>query len=204
MSYSQFNEDEIILDLLDKIGHGERVCVDIGARGFHNSNVANLVVNHGWRGFLFDRGLAAYHQLIETFGPFAGSGVDHAACANCGGPRSWPVVIVKDVITPKNANNLMPKWIDLLSIDIDGQDFYVWQAIRVPARLVVIEYNGLLKGEEVMARQDKYERDRDPNKMRSGASEGALVKLGREKGYRLAAKNDVNLFFIEDRHAETL
>ncbi len=204
MTYSQFNEDEIIADLLSRIGHGERVCVDIGARGFINSNVANLVVNHGWRGFLYDRGLAAFHQLVATFGPFAGTHVPHDKCADCGGAKSWPVAIIKDVMTPKNVNALLPKAFDLLSVDIDGQDFYIWQAIKARPRLVIIEYNKSFAGRKVMPQQDGYERDRDGDKTRWGASEKAFIDLGRSMGYQIAAKNEANLFFVEDSHAKTL
>lgn len=199
MTYSQFNEDEVIARLLAEHGSGTKRCVDIGARGVMNSNVANLIIHHGWWGFLFDRGLASYKTLIATYGPFDDNEIDRAACHKCGGAKRWPVAIVKDIISPRNVNALLPERFDLLSIDIDGQDYHVWEAIAARPKIVVIEYNPNRPGHYVMPLNAKYEADRDPrNREWGGASKDALVALGARKGYRLADANAHNLFFVRN------
>lgn len=194
--YSQFNEDEIIARLIEEVGEGDKVCVDIGAKSTRNSNVANLIINHGWRGFLFDRGLNAYRDCVRTFGPFDDNEIPRDACPKCGGQKAWPVCMIKVVVKPDNVNRLLPNAFDLLSVDIDGQDYYIWEAIVVEPRIVIIEYNSRLSNGMVMRRRDGYEHDQDPSNSRSGASSEALVDLGKRKGYRLADKNEANLFFV--------
>jgi hypothetical protein len=194
--YSQFNEDEVIARLLQDVGEGDKVCVDIGAKSTINSNVARLIIHHGWRGFLFDRGLNAYRDCVRTFGPFDDNEIPRDACPHCGGQKAWPVCMIKTIVKPDNVNRLLPNAFDLLSIDIDGQDYYIWEAIVVEPRIVIIEYNARLSDNQVMRKRDGYEHDKDPNNRKSGASEDAMVDLGKRKGYRLADKNHVNLFFV--------
>jgi hypothetical protein len=194
--YSQFNEDEVIARLLQEVGEGNKLCVDIGAKSTINSNVARLIINHGWRGFLFDRGFNAYRDCVRTFGPFDDNEMPRDTCGKCGGQTAWPVCMIKVIVTPDNINRLLPTAFDLLSIDIDGQDYYVWEAIVVEPRIVVIEYNSRLADGKVMQRKDGYEHDSDPNNRKSGASAVALIDLGKRKGYKLADRNEHNLFFV--------
>jgi hypothetical protein len=91
----------------------------------------------------------------------------------------------------------VPQNFDLLSIDLDGNDFWVWRAIESRPRVVVIEYNSAY---------GPYERKTipyDPYHLSSptdyfGASLLALHELGQRKGYTLVhcERAGVNAFFI--------
>jgi hypothetical protein len=123
--------------------------------------------------------------------------------------RAADVKIVQSFITADNVNDVFRQHgstgeIDLLSIDIDGNDYWVWKAINsVNPRVVVIEYNAVFGWERAVT--IPY----DPNYMwsragfdlhRTGASLAALTSLGRMKGYSLVGcgAHGVNAFFVRD------
>jgi hypothetical protein len=91
--------------------------------------------------------------------------------------------------------------IDLLSIDIDGMDYWIWQALTAcNPRLVAIEYNWLFGPERAVTVPYDSAFDLEKAGLRSyhGASLAALVTLGRCKGYRLVATERVNAFFLRN------
>jgi hypothetical protein len=173
---SQNDEDGIIAEIIKQLSQCEIFCrffVEIGAHA-HESNCLNLR-NAGWSGLFLD----------------------------AGGYGDW---IKKEWVTADNINMLLAKYqvppiFDVLSIDIDGQDIYVWRALAWRPALVVIEYNGALPIERSVAippdprfawdRTDWY-----------GASLAALERVGRGKGYVLVYANGINAFFVRrDRFA---
>lgn len=176
MAYSRSNEDQIIERMLAVTDAPTRICVDIGAKDLENSNVANLVLNHGWRALLIERGIKNFHTLFGK----------------------WPperVCIMYATVLPKNVNDLLPKDFDLLSIDIDGQDYHVWAALEARPRMVVIEYNPRKAGHAVQPQDDAYEWKKSRDFDAYGASRGALLALADRKGYDLFDHNTDNLFF---------
>ena len=91
--------------------------------------------------------------------------------------------------------------IDLLSIDIDNNDYWVWKAItRINPRVVVIEYNATLRPPMSLVVPYEPERTWDGATNYFGASLEAFVRLGRSKGYRLVgcSISGVNAFFVRD------
>ena len=110
-------------------------------------------------------------------------------------------------VTPATINEVLaaaPHDCDVLSIDVDGQDYWLWQALDVVRpKIVVIEYNS-----ELADGQPLVEPLHDPacstgNSGVEGASLAALRDLGAEKGYKLvyAELAGVNLFFVRDEFA---
>ena len=90
---------------------------------------------------------------------------------------------------------------DLLSIDIDGNDYWVWNAIDGQPRLVVIEYNSSFGPDRAVTIPYDPSFDRfqhHPFGIYHGASIAALAKLGAAKGYALVGgdSNGVNAFFV--------
>ncbi len=100
--------------------------------------------------------------------------------------------------------------VDLLSIDIDGIDFYVWQSItRIAPRVVVVEFQCILGPIQSLTipYSDTFECDRsDRFGIYNSASLAAFVKLGRKKGYRLVGVNryGYNAFFVRNDLAHDL
>jgi len=117
-----------------------------------------------------------------------------------------PVKIVNHFITKENINKIfeendMTGEIDLLSIDIDGNDYWIWKAINVvKPRVVVIEYNSAFGNKSITIKYDSNFRRSIKHKtsLYFGASLSALTKLAKEKGYILVGRcsEGVNAFFV--------
>lgn len=179
--YSRENEDEVIASLLDQIGEGSKIVVDIGAKSIENSNVMRLVLEEGWRACLFEKGVKNTANLWNQ-------------------TEGMNVFVHRVKVTPNNVNEVMPSGAQVLSIDIDGQDYYVWEAMQDKAPIVVIEYNPRRVGgiEDKMPRDDKYAWKKLREWNYYGASKAALVALGESRGYKLVETNENNLFFLWD------
>lgn len=194
--YSQNDEDGILLYLFAMIGETNKRCVEICAGDGFQCNTANLLLNHGWEGLLLDgdpgnvrRGRRFFRWDLRT--------------------RRWPPEFIYAWVTRDNINSLIEEHgfsgpIDLLSLDLDGNDYWIWQAItETSPRVVVLECNDILGSEksltipysdDFVAEYTEYGSDY------VGASLRAFVKLGRTKDYRLVGceKFGFNLFFMRN------
>ena len=194
--FSQFGEDGILLYLFSLLGTTNRRAVEICAGDGIECNTANLIVNHGWEGLLFDGDAARLAEGASFY-------------REC--PETWimPPKLVHAWITAENVNRLIAEngfsgAIDLLSLDMDGVDYWIWKALdAVVPRVVVLEFNNLWGPDEPMT--VPYSADFRSSGAR-GASLAAFVKLGREKGYRLvgAHRHGFNAFFIRDGLGEII
>lgn len=173
--FSQNGEDGIIEAIIGMIGITNRYCVEFGVEDGMECNVRYLLKKRGWTGLLMD-----------------------------GGHEDPHINLHREFITAENIEELfrkhsVPEKFDLLSIDIDGNDYWVWKAIEhFHPRIVIIEYNAHIPPEKattipydpafVWDKTDYY-----------GASLLALKKLGEAKGYTLLGtdKHGVNAFFVE-------
>lgn len=105
-------------------------------------------------------------------------------------------------ITPMSVNEVFRKYgvpheIDLLSIDIDGQDFWVWSNLSYSPRVVIIEYNPTFGPDESKTMPFDPTHVWDGTRW-YGASLRALQRLGESRGYTLVYANGVNAFFVRD------
>jgi hypothetical protein len=195
--FSQFGDDGIIQYLTQGLGIAERRFVEIGVENYTESQTRFLLVKDKWSGLVVD----GSHDNVAYV-------------------QADPVSMLFDVtarqafITAENINDVITGGgvsgrIGLLSIDIDGMDYWVWKAVSVvdPA-IVVIEYNSLLGPERaIVAPYDpKFSRYRpEPSRMFYGASLGALKQLAGEKGYVFVGcnSNGNNAYFVRREYAET-
>lgn len=184
--FSQNGEDGALLEILRRIGDGGRFFVEIGA----NSNEANCLLladAFGWRGLFVDADEGEFATLQRKYS--AGGRVRVAQA----------FVTRENVVSVLRAADV-PKDIDVLSIDIDGNDYWVWQALTgYTPRVVIIEYNSGLSPERLLVQP--YEPTRTWNRTDFfGASLGALRRLAQSKGYRLvyADLTGTNAFFVRD------
>ncbi len=192
---SQNGEDGILLYIFSLIGTTNRMVLEICAGDGTECNAANLILNHGFRGLLFDGNA----ELIERGRAF------YAAHPNT---RISPPQLVAAWITAETINDQVAVHgfagdIDLLSLDIDGNDYWVWKALTVVRpRVVVLEFNASC-GPEVaatMSYNPDYRSEYDGALNRFGASLSAFIKLGRAKGYRLIGAQQLgfNAFFVRE------
>ena len=201
-AFSQNGEDGILLYIFSLIGMGQRRCVEVCASDGIQCNTANLIINHGWHGLMFD----GNEQLVER---------GRAFYAGLGDTFCFPPKLVNAWITRENINGLIREQgfdgeIDLLSLDIDGNDYWIWEAIDVVRpRVVVAEIQCIWGSEQaVSVPYSKEFRTQFVYQfgIYCGASLPAFVKLGKKKGYRLVGVQNLgfNAFFVADGVAEEL
>lgn len=215
-NFSQSGEDGILLYIFSLIGAKNRCAVEICAGTGFESISANLITQHGWHALLVDGNETNVSEGIRFF-------AEHPdTCLN--GP-----VYVNSWVDRDNVNDLLLDHgfsgeVDLLSVDIDGIDYWLWEAITaISPRVVVVEVNMTMSDVSVTVpyspdfearwvsledgaatrpaprgatRNDYFSR----YVVYTGASLPAFVKLARRKGYRLVGSNSIgyNAIFLRD------
>lgn len=183
--FSQNGEDGVIAEIFHRIGAESKFFVEFGVETGSECNTRFLADVLGWRGVYFEADETNFQRLSARFS------------------SSQRVATFHGYVTPETINELfqlarVPIDIDLLSIDIDGQDLWVWRALEgYSPRLVVVEYNsGLDPAGTLVEREGVHQGFVDT----FGASIGALRKIGNEKGYRLVHcdLSGVNAFFVRE------
>lgn len=204
--FSQNGEDGILLYLLALCGWEHRRFLEIGIQDGWECNCSNLAKHLGWEGWFIegnpaDAELAREHFRVDP----------HLQHRN--------VKVVSSYVTLENLNGMLAEQgvtgqgmggVDLFSLDIDGMDWWIWQALEsLQPRVVVVEYNSAFGPERSVT--VPYQPVFDWKKATStglyfGASLQAFVKLGREKGYRFVGCNStgVNAFFVREDIAPPL
>jgi hypothetical protein len=188
--FSQFGEDGIIQFLLRNLDIENKVFVEFGVEDYNQSNTRFLLVNNNWRGLVIDSNEENIAKIKKT-----------AAYTLYG------LTAARAFVTRDNINQLLTEHgitgdIGLLSIDIDGNDYWVWRAIQVISPVIVIlEYNHRFGPDAAVT----IPYDEAFNRWRSsqpliyfGASLRALCLLAERKGYAFAgcSSNGVNAFFV--------
>ncbi|MBR1646392.1 MAG: hypothetical protein IJ685_06405 [Selenomonadaceae bacterium] len=194
--YSQSDEDGIIEEIFNRVGTTNKIFIEFGVQNGLECNTHYLLFK-GWRGLWIDGGEDYVKQIHEKFAPVLENG---------------QLKFLRAFITRENINELFESCgftgeIDLLSIDIDGNDWYVWKAINVvKPRVVVIEYNA--KFPPNCDWKQAYDKRHiwDDYSDWQGASLKSLELLGRELGYQLVGTNftGVNAFFVRKDLARDL
>ncbi len=184
---SQNGEDGVIAEILRRAGAGACEFIEFGAgAGLEGSCVA-LADLLGWRGLFME---ADAEQAQALAGKYRGNE----------GVRTRQARVTVENVDELLAAGGASEQPDVLSIDIDGNDIWVWRAItRVQPRVVVIEYNAGLDHDRPLA--VPYDPDREWGGTDwFGASLAALEVVGGEKGYRLVHTDvtGVNAFFVRD------
>jgi hypothetical protein len=186
-AFSQFGEDGIVQEVFRRIGTTNRHFVEFGVEAGLENNTAYLLFQ-GWSG-LWIEPVHACVSAIET---------GLAALVRAGRLKVFEELVTADNVEQLFARAAVPAEPDLLSIDIDGNDYHVWRRIeRYRPRVVVIEYNATFPppGEWVMPYEPGH---RWNGTIKFGASLESLVQLGRDKGYALVACSlgGANAFFV--------
>ena len=190
--FSQWGEDGIIQHLVHRVPIDRPLFVEFGVENYTESNTRFLLVNNQWSGLVIDGGAENIEYIRRD--PI------YWAC-NLKAEHSF---ITRENIDALLARNGIAGDIGLLSVDIDGNDYWVWQAIdSISPRIVVCEYNSHFGAEaRVTTPYDPgFVRDAAHfSKIYYGASIAALASLGHEKGYSLVAANLAgnNVFFVRN------
>lgn len=188
--FSQWGEDGILQYLISKVPVGSRVFVEFGVEDYRESNTRFLLLNDNWKGLVIDSS-ADNIEFIRSRKSY----YMHDLSAVCA------------FVTAENIDTTLTQTgfhgdIGLLSIDIDGNDYWVWKAMTsVSARIVVVEFNNLFGCQRALAvpYDPKFQRTRaHHSNLYYGASLKAFCDLAAEKGYVFAGTNSAgtNAFFV--------
>jgi hypothetical protein len=188
-AFSQNGEDGIIEEIFNRIGVTNRFFVEFGTESGVETNSTYLLYK-GWQGVFMDGGEKNIKDVHKNFSSAISEGRLRAFC---------------NFITAENIENLfknanVPKEFDFLSIDIDRNDYYIWEAIKTfRPRVVCIEYNAVFRPgcEFIVPYEPTAVWDGTSN---FGSSIESLYKLGIQKGYKLVACcfAGVNAFFVRE------
>lgn len=187
--FSQFEEDGKLLFIFSMLGMTRKTFVEIGSDDGVNSNSANLYFNFGWHGLFIDGNRRSIKRGTRFFARY---------------PHRWyykPAFICAKV-TRENVNDLIGESgykgeIGLLSIDIDGNDYWVWDALTVvQPQVVIIETHNEFGMNNIVVPYDPDYSYPGRHPVYHGASPVAMNELARKKGYRLVGANDLGFNFI--------
>ena len=180
---SQFGEDGIIEKILSMMPNTDKWCVEFGAwDGVFCSNTHHLINEHNYRGVLIEGDSSKFPVLQDTY-------------------RDRPDQILLNRYIEFDGDNSLdnilsdtkiPVDFDLLSIDIDGNDYHIWDSLKqYRPKIVVIEFNMTIPMDiEVVQGKEKVND--------CGASLLSICKLGEEKGYQLVSVTDNNGIFVRE------
>ncbi|MBA3534481.1 MAG: hypothetical protein H0T73_21380 [Ardenticatenales bacterium] len=196
--YSQNGEDGIIQFLLRHIRVERDIFVEFGVADYQESNTRFLLQQCNWSGLIMD-GSAENIERIKS------------------SPLYWRynVKAEQTFITAENINELLRRHgiagdIGILSIDIDGNDYWVWKAMEdVRPAIVITEYNSLFGAQQKVTipyDKDFVREQAHYSTLYYGASIAALEHLARSRNYALVGSNQAgnNLFFVRDDLLGTL
>ncbi len=182
--FSQNGEDGIIEEIFNRIGTKEKYFVEFGVENGKECNTRYLLQEKAWSGLWIDGSAENMESAKKEFGQF-------------------PITLEQQFITAENIEGIfedhqVPKELDLLSIDVDGNDYWILKALsEYRPRLLIVEYNAsFLPHEEwVMPYDPKHIFDGTNH---FGASLASLTELAKTLGFGLVAcdSRGVNAFFV--------
>ena len=196
--FSQFGEDGILQYLLAKVPVTTKTFVEIGVDDYRESNTRFLLQNENWRGLIIDRGTS------------------HLAFLESSSLRwRYRVDGVSAFVTPEDIDRILADGgfegeIGLLSIDIDGNDYWLLEAIKaVEPQIIVVEYNSMFGPDLAVTVPYDPAFDRFQahySGLYFGASLRALCELAAARGYRFvgSSSSGVNAFFVRADLASAL
>ncbi len=183
-TYSQFGEDGILKEVLRRIQSGEvtlnRWCCEFGAwDGLHLSNTARLIIEEGYQAVLIEGDPKRLKALDLNF------------------PQN-EVIKISSFVTPDGVKSLestlsktdIPLDFDLLSIDIDGMDYFILASIKnYKPKVIVIEFN------PTVPNSVRFIQEKNPS-IKHGASALAITELSEKLGYVVVAATFCNLVLV--------
>ncbi|MDB9456384.1 hypothetical protein [Dolichospermum circinale] len=192
--FSQFGDDGIIQYLVKKIPNLPKTFVEFGVENYVESNTRFLLINNLWSGLVIDGNAEninyIHKDIISTL---------------------FNLTSFHTFVTAENINEVLnfhnlKGTIGLMSIDIDGMDYWVWKSLTIVEPIIlIIEYNSIFGNDQpfVVPYDPLFNREKaHPSRLYWGASLPALYYLGKEKGYSFIGcnSNGNNAYFIKTEH----
>ena len=187
--FSQCGDDGVLEIIFDRIGEGKKWCCEFGAwDGIWLSNTYNRIANYGWSGVLIEPDQEKFLQLKTNMEKFVNvipvnAAVEATEVANPNfGANSLDAILGR---TP------IPRDFDLLSIDVDGPDYWIWKSLEnYQPRVVIIEVTDHPLGLDA---RKIYEYGQP-----GGSTILPMVELAKQKGYELACVTGNAIFVLRE------
>jgi hypothetical protein len=182
---SQYGEDGVIGKALEILGESDKWCVEFGSwDGKVCSNTYNLITAKDYNAVHIEASDKRFKDLQNTF-----AGNDKVHMFN-----SFVGFNQHDSLNTILVNTPIPNNFDFLSIDIDGNDYHVWDAFKnYKPKLVIIEFN------PTVPPNLEFVQPKDIS-VTQGTSLLSMAKLGKEKGYELVATTTNNALFVDEKY----
>ena len=189
--FSQFGDDGIVEWLAGRLGlpAEQQRFVEIGVEDYREANTRFLLVNRNWSGLIVDSGDAHVRRLAQS-------------------SLLWrhEIHAVTALVDRENINNVLREQgfdhdLGLFSLDVDGNDYWIWEAIEAQPAVVAIEYNSIFGPTRAVTVPYDASFDRTQahfSNLYFGASLAALARLADRKGYQLVGSNSAgnNAYFV--------
>ena len=188
--FSQFGDDGIIQHLIRHVSLPNDLFIEFGVEDYRESNTRFLLMNNNWKGLVID-GDAENIESIKRDRIY------------------WQHDLTAEAafITRENIDELFHAAgfqgkIGLLSIDIDGNDYWLWERISsVHATIVICEYNAVFGAKEAVSipySEDFVRAGAHYSYLYWGVSLMALCYLASNKGYAFVGANSAgnNAYFV--------
>ena len=189
--FSQWGDDGIIQHLIQNVAISNTIFVEFGVENYTESNTRFLLMNDNWKGLIID-GSDKHMKRVRSENLY------------------WrhDLTAVTAFVTRDNINSLLSSNgisgpIGILSIDIDGNDYWVWEKIEVvDPDIVIVEYNSVFGPDHAVTipySSDFYRSNAHFSNLYWGASLKALVFLGEKKGFHFIGcnQNGNNAYFVK-------
>lgn len=197
--FSQYGDDGIIQFLVNNTEIINKTFIEFGVEDYSESNTRFLLMNNNWSGFIMDGSEEAMESVQEQIYYW-----------------KYDLRAIPAFITKENINSLMDKTgfedVGLLHIDIDGNDYWVWEEIdisKLRPTIVVLEYNSVFGKDRSITipyKEDFYRTEEHYSNLYWGASLKALINLSAKKGYSFVGCNSVgiNAYFVKNDRMKDL
>lgn len=182
---SQEGEDGVIEKIVNTIPISSKFCVEFGAwDGKHFSNCHNLIKNQGWSGLMIEANPEKFTELKQLYSRRADV-ITINQYVSFEGEQTLDNILAREIV---------PEDFGLLSIDIDGNDYHVWDSLsRFSPDIVVIEFNPTIPNDVIFIQEKSHD-------VNQGCSLFALTRLAKQKGYALACCTSWNAFYVKKEH----
>ncbi len=192
--FSQNGEDGIIQWIVQNVRINNKCFVEFGVSTYEESNTRFLLMNNNWSGLILD-GSEKNIEVVKNWDEYWRYDLNARTC----------------FITKDNINHVIEKEgfageIGLLSVDIDGNDYWVLDAIRCIEPIILIcEYNSIFGSEEVVTipyDENFYRTDLHYSNLYYGASLKAFIRWAEKKNYIFLGCNSAgnNAFFVKKEY----
>ena len=192
--FSQWGEDGILDWLINALPDIPSKFVEFGTSDYQESNTRYILLGRNWSGLVLDSDTENIKAIKSN-------------------PDFWKYDLTaeRSFVTSENINRIISKSgignVGILSIDIDGNDLWVWDSIEVIKPIIVVsEYNAVFGDQHPISIpyiEEFFRTSHHFSNLYFGASISALMMVGKKKGYTLVGTNSsgCNAFFIRDDFA---